>query len=94
MAATLEPIVIVGSQAHAWIARTGPEHVRYGDPYAIACVVVRAGDTTARVEALTAGGDSARMLLGLRDVLRSVGFAAGEWERREAGECRIVRVSL
>lgn len=94
MAATLEPIVTVGGLAHAWIARTGPAHVRYGDPYAIACVVVRAGDTTARVEALTAGGDSARMLLGLRDVLRGAGFTQVEWERRGAGKCRMVRVAL
>lgn len=94
MPATLEPIVTVGGHAHAWIARTGPDHERFGDPYAVACVVVRAGDTTARVEALTAGGDSARMLLGLRDVLRGVGFTAVEWERREAGQCRKVRVAL
>lgn len=84
----------VGDRPHAWIARAGPEHVRYGDPYAIACVVVRSSDTTAHVEALTAGGNSARLLLGLRDVLRDVGFTAVEWERREAGQRRNVRVAL
>ncbi len=94
MPATLEPIVTVGGHAHAWIARSGPAHVQYGDPYAVACVIVRSSDTTAHVEALTAGGDSARLLLGLRDVLRDVGFTAVEWERRNAGKCRMVRVAL
>jgi len=94
MPATLQPIVIVGGQACTWIARSGPDHAKYGDPYAIACVVVRVSDTTARVEALTAGGNSARALLALREVLRGVGFSAVEWERREAGTCRAVRVSL
>lgn len=94
MASTLEPIVIVGDRPHVWIARSGPGHVQYGDPYAIACVIVRSSDTTAHVEALTAGGDSARLLLGLRDVLRDVGFTAVEWERRSAGKCRMVRVAL
>lgn len=94
MPATLEPIVTVGDRPHAWIARSGPGHVRFGDPYAIACIVTRVSDSTARIEALTAGGNSVRVLLGLRDVLRSVGFTAVEWERREAGKCRMVRVSL
>lgn len=94
MPATLEPIITVCGRAQVWIARSGPEHARYGDPYAIACVVVRSSDATAHVAALTAGDNSAQLLLGLREPLRNAGFTQVEWERRKNSGRRMVRMPL
>jgi hypothetical protein len=84
MAATLEPITVVGGKTHVWVARSGPEHVRYGDPFTAACVVLRLDEVTARLVALTQPTASVSMtatLLALREVLRREGFKTVVWER-------------
>lgn len=84
MSVTLDPITTVGSIAHAWIARSGPQHERYGDPYDVACVVIRVTDTLARIEVLQSTHDHPqRVLLVLRPALREKGFTHAMWERRK-----------
>lgn len=95
MSATLEPIVVIGNKPHVWIARSGPEHLVFGDPYTTACVITRLNDTTAHIEGLTTSGNSMRSLLSLKPVLRNEGFTSVEWERREDGQqTKSVRVTI
>lgn len=96
MAATLEPIVSVCGVAQVWVARSGPEHERYGDPFAVACVVVRLDTTTARLEALAHGmvGSASRALLALRDVLRREGFERVMWQRLRNVHVHLLHVGV
>lgn len=81
MSATLEPIVVVAGVAVVWIVRSGPEHRKFGDPYALACVVVRRDDRTAELLALASGVTSAADLWSIRKVLRRAWFARVRWQR-------------
>jgi hypothetical protein len=82
MSATLEPVVTICGRAQVWIARSGPEHVMYGDPYVVAFVVIRVDDTMARIEALASDDPHVqREVLGVRKLLAREGFTSVMWQR-------------
>lgn len=82
MAATLEPVVSIGARTHVWIARSGPDHVRYGDTYAVACIVTRVDEDTVRIEGLASDDRHVtRELLALREALSREGFKHVLWQR-------------
>ena len=70
-----------------WIARAGPEHRRYGDPYSAAAVCRRRG---LEVEVMAAAGDwDFRSLRKLTGRIRARGYRV-TWERRRGNSARRV----
>lgn len=81
MAVTIEPLVTVSGANHAWICRSGPEHLALGDPYVTVCTVSRLGGGMALITALAGPELKKAEVEALKSLLRREQFTSVSWKR-------------
>lgn len=70
---SLEPIV--------FIARTGPDHEKFGDKFNTVCTLVKIDDETLMIKGLVGEIDT-KLFKDLKRIIQNFGFTKLTWERK------------